>query len=297
MQKWKSRSPATIAIGLSIAALVIPVAAAQTFDEVHRKAKDYIAYIDADLSKTALCRSYLGRTVTLTSFDLLASRLTGAGAKGEFETTAQFQARQAGASLRQPAGAIILSIPIDRNYVRYDADAGAMNIYSGAFQTGPYSDAIRAELAAFSAISTYSLPALPRSQVRVGETIRVLDTAVAHSVSGIPIRITNAERHTKGLLLSAEHLFGFARDKNSTVIGFDISQAVAPRLKQSLRTAIVIEPQSPYVITGSMNGEAATARTPVHYTERVTIISAKPMCGLVMDAQSKVLATADAGLK
>jgi len=288
---------AALAIGSAFIAFASPVAALQTGDDLHRKVAAYTAFIDAENSKTLLCKTYLGTTVAPTSFDLLAPGLAGAGPKNEFETTAQYQRRQTAAASVQPAKAVIVTIPVDRNYVRYDADVGAIMIYAGAFPTGHYSEAFRADLAAYGAVSAYHMLDGPKLQVGVGEVIRVLSTATARTVLGVPIRVTNAERHTKGLILSTDRLFGFARDDDSTIMGFEASQAVAPRLKQNLRTAIVINPEPPYVMTGSQNGEAATAQTPTHYTERSTVIAAKPLCGLVIDVQGKVLATADAGTK
>jgi hypothetical protein len=54
-------------------------------------------------------------------------------------------------------------------------------------------------------------------------------------------------------------------------------------------------PEEPYTFEKTRNGAAATAQKPTHYVEHTSLIFAAPRCGLIMDGQMKVLASADAG--
>ena len=92
------------------------------------------AAIDASSSPQAkACEAYVGQTVTPTPFDLIAAKFTGLAAKGEYETTAAFEARRSAAVNTAGTRSYILHVPVDRSFLNYNADADALVLSSLAF--------------------------------------------------------------------------------------------------------------------------------------------------------------------
>ena len=74
------------------------------------------------------CDSYVGQTVTLNSFGSVASILKALPTtRGEYETTAAFEARVASARGTMPETVIIPGI-FSSKYVSYDADTGVLKV-------------------------------------------------------------------------------------------------------------------------------------------------------------------------
>jgi len=287
---------ALCALGLLMPLPAGQAAAAPQADDLVRRADDYRTMMEAETRKSPLCKGYLGRPVTLTPFATLAGRLSGPPAKGEYETTSQFQTRVAASGPRQ-AGVVALAVPLDGDYVRYDADAGAFMVLAGAFPSGDFSEAPQADMAATIAVlnAKDKLGDGPRLSVAVSAAETTTSTGTARNIFGAAVRTAEVDRRTRGLSLAGEKLFGFAKDEASTVTGFPIAPARAPAVKAGLRGALVVEPEAPYVVTNTMSGAAPTNRKPVHYTERATVVTARARCALVLDAQARVVASADAG--
>lgn len=129
--------PAILAAALSS----MPVTAQQTrVQQAQRKVTDLIALYDAEDHKSPLCKGYIGKVVTPSSFSALALRLTPPAAKGEFETTAQYNARVAASRSAPPTAPVVLALPTDRDFISYDADTSLMLIQAGAFGAGRFSD-------------------------------------------------------------------------------------------------------------------------------------------------------------
>ncbi|TDW65032.1 hypothetical protein EDF57_103208 [Novosphingobium sp. PhB55] len=78
-------------------ALAAPAVAQPTFEELKQETADITSLIDAENAKTDLCKRYVGTVVTPTTFDALALSLPKMTDKGEYETTAQHEARKAAA--------------------------------------------------------------------------------------------------------------------------------------------------------------------------------------------------------
>nr|WP_317893881.1 hypothetical protein [uncultured Sphingomonas sp.] len=271
---------------------------AQSPESLIQNVEDYKAFMDAEANKSPLCRSYQGKPIILTRFDALAERLAGPAPKGEYETTAEYSVRRTEVGARRGLGPVAIAVPLDRDHVRYDADVGAFMVLAGAFPAGSFSDAPQANMAAEIAVLTAKdrLGTTPRLAIGLPGTEKTVSTGTARNVFGAAVQTAEVDRRTRGLSLTGNKIFGFARDAESTVTGFEASPAKAPAMKAGLRAALVVEPEAPYILTNIMPGATATNRKPVHYTERATIITARARCALILDAQSRVLASADAGL-
>ena len=263
------------------------------FNDLKRATDDVSALITAENSKSALCKSYVGKVVVPTPFDALVRAVPKITEKGEFETTAQYRTRIDAANAQTPVGPYVLSIPVQRDYVRYDADIKALFVEAGAFRTGQYSDEALADLSAWGAKDVAPTDGTPMFHSRgVAKLIR---SYAARSRSGVPFRVSEFERHTNSLYVTSASLFPFAKGKDSPVMGFEVPLARAPLTKDALRLALLVMPQSPYLYTHSMGPIVPSLGTPKVYKEFVTVAFAAAKCGLALDGQNRVLASIDAG--
>lgn len=273
-QRW-----ATCALTILAALTAAHAAAQDSYSRVRREAQDFNALAAAENSKSALCRGYVSQTVTPTPFAALTKKLA-AGSRA--------------ASTNSP---VVLTIAIDRDHVRYDAEAGAMFVSAGAFPAAGFSAAAQADVVSNLALlgSKIDVPMTGGAKIALGESQRVVGTEMGRNILGQPVRISNVERHTRGLYLGKGTLFPSAQDDDSPVTAFELPKAQATAARTTLRAAVVIVPQAPYFLSGSGPGAAANAQQPVHYVERWSIVVAEPKCALILDARNKVLASADAG--
>lgn len=282
--------------GILLAGLIQPsLAGAQAtrFDQLKAATDDIAALLDADGRKSALCKGYIGQVTSPASFALLTTGLPDTSPKGEFETTAQYQARLAGAA-RQPTGRpFIVSVPANRDRLRYEADDKTMFVEAGAFRVGQFSDEAGAELSA-----SISIPEGLNGGTRIFHSVgaaKLIRSYSARSRSGVPFKVTEFERMTHALYVTAPKLFGFARAKESPVMGFEVPLTRAPQLKAGLSLALAIEPRAPFQWKGSFGPTVPSLGTPNVYKERTIVAVVAARCGLVLDSQNRVLAAMDAG--
>lgn len=263
------------------------------FNELKSATDDIAALLSAEGSKSALCKSYIGTVVTPTPFAALVRAVPKITAKGEFETTAQYEARIAAAKAQVPGGPYVLTFPVRRDYLRYDADIKVMFVEAGAFRVGQYSDEPGADVAGWGVKDEAPSGGTPMFH-SVGAP-KLIRSYSARSRSGVPFRVTEFERQTNSLYVTSSQLFAFARDRGSPIMGFDVPLARAPVLKQALRLALVVAPQSPYLFRGSIGPIVPSLGTPNVYKEFTTVAIVAAKCGLALDGQNRVLASMDAG--
>lgn len=279
---------------LLTASLAVNAQAQDTkFDELKRATDDISALIAAENSKSEICKSYVGQTVAPAAFAALVGAVPKLSEKSEFETTEQYRERIAAAEAQAPAGPYIVNVPVKGNYVRYDADIQAMFVEAGAFGAGQYSDETLADLTAWGAKDAAESAGSPMFHSR-GEA-KATKSYSTTSRSGVPFRVTEFERHTNSLYVTATELFPFAKRKDSPVMGLDVPLARAPKLKGTLKLALVVKPRSPYLYKNAMGPIVPSLGTPNVYKEFVTVAIVEAQCGLALDEQNRVVASADVG--
>lgn len=277
------------------AAFASPPAVAQTgLRQAMTKADDLIALYDAIDHTSPVCKAYVGKVVTPTAFSALTARLSGPAPKGEYETTAQYKARVAARPAANPTAPAIITLPVDRDYLSYDADGQLLMVRVGAFGAGRFSDDFTVQMIAddFGLIP----PELKTGTfIAHNETERLIRTYAARNGFGASAKVSDFDRRTNGLYLTSPRLFPFAKNDETPVLVAKVPAVQAPRLKLSLRLALVIEPRAPFVFSLEQPGAAATIRNPVHYENTLTAIYADPKCALVLDPTGRVLAAVNAG--
>ena len=261
--------------------------------ELQRASEEIAALIEAENRKSALCKSYEGQQVMVTTFDGLVRGLPKYTPKGEFETTAQFDARVDAAKKTPPTGPSVLVLPTNQKYIEYDAYLSLMRVQAGAFDEGRFHEDFMAD-----ATSSYFTREFKRGRTAVphSDSKRLLSTYRAQTRLGVPFTISKYDLKVNGIYVTADKLFSYAKDKDSFVMGFEVQVAQAARVKPTLKVALVVEPDLPFLMTDTSDDERRPALDwPNEYTYRSSIAFVKPRCALVLDGQSRVLAAMDSG--
>lgn len=235
----------------------------------------------------ARCSDYVGTTVAAKPFEAVVAALGNTEPRGEFETTAQYQAR-----LRPQAEVgrqVILVSRRTREYgwFMYDADKASLRVASSMFgvlspETG------EAYIYGFKNLfqgSGFAMGAsLMSSDAEVGTSSVLSDTGVSYPVRHIQ-RTTSivVERRIPD---PRENLFF---EERGTIGQIAIPVEQARMLKPEMQTALVVEPWSPYLVRKNHQVQGPTPRSPAYVNEAVATLLADIQCGLVLDGQSRVL--------
>ena len=276
----------------ALLALTSPAIAQPTFEELKQKTDDITNLIGAENAKSDLCKRYIGAVVTPTTFDALVQGVPKIAAKGEYETTVEYEARKSAALSRAPSGLSVLVVPTDRDYAQYVSDDQTLFVQAGAFQPGEYSPNAKAVIAAWSALGDETPKGIG---LFIAAKERVLRTYNAQNGFGATFRVSVIDRDTKALHLTTKGLFPFAKWKSSPIMGLDLPLVKAPQVRQTFKVALVLKPVAPYVRSDFFDEAPPTADNPEKANDRVTLLVAEPKCGLVLDSTMHVLASADAG--
>lgn len=187
-------------------------------------------------------------SLALTSFDDLRTLASSfPTTKGEFETTADFMARQRNAASQMPDLAWI-SLPLDLNHVAYNADEQAFQIHSLAVDNLNlnyrfiFADAGVGIDAAYDNIDLV-FPA----------EIRTIDSYVGQNVYGAKRNVTRLSTITRAIFdrpaRRKETLFPRLRDGPAFNVSVPVDQA--PTYRERLRAAVLVAPRAPYYVEAS----------------------------------------------
>jgi hypothetical protein len=230
------------------------------------------------------------------SFEQAVQRLPNVAPRGEYETTAQYEARRS-ASVGGSGPLIILKTPEGRDkYIRYDADAGRLGIQTYAFDNTGFD-------------AWYAFYGTPAAQALDPSTLGNLDVVISQdekaagtyqgqNAYGARWTVTRINRTTQAIFDRAltpregmsRGLFPSA-DSAPYMAGFlEISPEEAQRIKPVMKLAFVVEPREPYVVRNNYSGRGRiTIQNPNDVTENSTVLIGDIQCGLALDANNKVL--------
>lgn len=206
----------------------------------------------------------------------------------------QYQARISAASRQPSDGPVIVSVPANRDRLRYEADDQSLFVEAGAFRVGQFSDEAGAEISA-----SIAKPATLGEGTPIFHSVgpaKLLKSYSARSRSGVPFRVTESERKTSALYVTAPKLFGFASESDFPVMAFELPLARAAQVKATLRLALAVEPRPPFLWRGSFGPPLPSLGRPNIYRERAIVAVVAARCALVLDGQNTVLAAVDAGV-
>lgn len=224
--------------------------------------------------------------------------------KGEFETTSEFNKRQA-AALSKCKPVYLIQAPVDHQYVRYDADKQALVVATYALTNtlatrdeldslfGFGSELKKAgQRVRYSGLRNVVWP-LPRVTKNVG-------TYKGANTFGVSVTITKQEQVARGVFereARGQETVWFATPRpyieGSPPVAFEIKAdpPTAKALKKDgLRAAILVAPRAPFHAMGTTRF-TPTIRAPYDRTGEVRYLIANIQCAAIYDSHGKLLAT------
>jgi hypothetical protein len=245
------------------------------------------------------CAAYVGQKISPQTFDSIAASLAKVpGKKGEFETTAEFEAKvqAATAGLKSP---LVVTVPVDSKYVKYDADTGTFSIISYALKNS------NAFLDKF--FSKQGMPGFAHfmynHHVVVSSTDKVTGTYSASNSFGASADIAEIARTTKVIFdrNANGHEDQFFPDipdrpkEDPILFTIKADTKAAPAMKAGFKGAVVIAPKAPFFVKGSAGANTPTISNPREITETMQVVVADIQCALLTDAAGIVLGAARTG--
>lgn len=239
------------------------------------------------------CPGYVGQVIAPKTFDSAIAGLAKLTPKGEFETTAQYEARKA-ASVGDVPGAVIISkVPEDRKYFEYNADSQKLRIITYAFQNTGFD----IDGAFFDAGLDGKIDARNGDTVVISRTDKATGTYLGSNGFGAKATIARVQRVTKAIFeaqvrqrdILALSIFPAAASSPYVVGELTLSPAEAQVLKPKLKLAFVVQPKEPFLVKGNHSTGKTTIQNPTDITEDFSILIGDIQCGLVTDAANKVL--------
>ncbi len=238
--------------------------------------------------------SFVGRTVTLASFDSVANILKALPTtKGEYETSAAFEARVAAVRDTMPATFIIQGI-FDAEYVTYDADAGVLKVRAYALRNlNTDYDYVFGYGSIYYEKVKYS--SLGNRDVVVFQSETPTGSYVATNAFGAKVTVRKARRLQQAIFEGeaaryGEDIFVEQAPGVEALLGtvrMTIPEAQA--LKATGKVAFVVKPQWPYYAEGTHLWEA-TNSNPLEVTNPIQVIVGDIQYGLLVDSANKVIA-------
>jgi hypothetical protein len=245
------------------------------------------------------CDSYIGQSISPLTVSQASARVPNFQPKGEFETTADFEARKKVATSASESPLFISREPEDRKYFEYNADAQALGIKKyvfsnwlfeawDAFYGVPSAKPLNANVYATANLS----PLTSSKEIITG-------SYEAQNSFGAKFNVTKVTKELEAIFeRSVETRPGGplgmevfpAADEAPYIIGYlNLSPAEAQRLKPLLKLAYVVEPKEPYIIKNTYSLGKTTLANPIETTAKATVLIADIKCGLVTDDKNVVL--------
>ena len=241
----------------------------------------------------ATCDSYVGQTLTPQAFAAAVAKVAAIPAKANGETTAQYEARKAAALASASGPLIIAKEPEAEKYFEYDAAGQKLGIVEYAFHNKYFNEK--------DAFAAAGYPGIAKTSTNFIAVIEQIEKTVA---SPPPEKSSGAKQLGKLHLTSkviferpapynendwVTHLFPAAAPKPHFVGALPMTPAEATALKPKLKLAYVVEPKTPFFLSGRLKYRATPHLDEVDITEDFQMLVADFQCGLVLTDAGKVL--------
>lgn len=239
------------------------------------------------------CASYVGQPVAPRDIDDIMAPFGAVGAKGEFESTDQYNARKASAVAKLGGVLVIKKTPEDRKHLTYDADAKKLNIGTYAFHNlGLNSSALFGYDAPYRGVMKRGLT---NFEVVIEEDESVTGTYDASNSYGAKTKVSKLFRRTRGIFegeapFDKSALFPDAEKGPYFAGSIPMTPEDAMRLKPTLQLAYVVAPKAPYFLSAIYDFPSTpTIANPREVKNEVSALIADIQCGLVLDPGNVVL--------
>lgn len=240
------------------------------------------------------CESYVGQTVTLNSFNVVAAAMKKMPAvKGEYETTAQYEARIAAARGSTPETVILPGV-FSPKYMTYDADAGVLKVQAYALRNinTSYGDVFGYGSPYYEKVKYSSLDNIDAVLSQKETPTGTYTASNAYGAKALVTKITRLDQAVfegeadfrKGDLFVDQKP---GVDAQLGTIAMTIPEAQA--FKAGGKVAFVAKPKWPYYAEGKRTYEPKID-SPTEVNNVIQVIVADIQCGLVLSPTNKVLA-------
>ena len=235
------------------------------------------------------CDAYVGRVVKPSTFAAATAKFRNVPAKGEFETTAAFEAKRTAILGDATTPLVILKSPEDRKYFAYDADAQKLRIAPYAFDNTRFDS-----FSAFFSLGlhdTLDVGTDFNREVVISRTDTPTGSYVATNGFGARFPVTRVSRSTTAIFEGKQEfgVYSLFVDSGDYIGEVSMTADEARKLKPALQMAFVVVPKPPYFVTGRHSLGDITIRNPYEITESFSVLIADIQCGLLLDSGGKVL--------
>lgn len=235
----------------------------------------------------SVCKNYQDQIVEPITIDAALLKFKNAQiAKDEFETTAQFQARQSSA-IGGAVSPLIISKHVDQKYIKYNADSQEFTIETYLF------DNENMDYEVLGYPSPLPNKEIGNIDVVITETESVGGTYIASNSYGAKTTVSKILRTTKGIFDKPSpsiigNIFNTGRE-DSTLISLKLTPEKAREIKPLLKIAFLVVPKAPFIVHGSGKVGKTTIDSPLDVTNDLTVLTADIQCGFLTDSSNKVL--------
>lgn len=242
------------------------------------------------------CPVEIGQNTSFQQVDQLQSTFGTVEAKGEFETTAQYEERRSKAASKNNE-TIILENTTDFKYVQYDADEQRFEIYARAFgdespgwilstKYASIPNGVEIDYDQFNMpISEKDLSGSTYSASNAyGATVTVDDTS-----SEVVVIYDGRKTKSGKSFWEAEAKVRIGDSKYKTDAFFlKVPLADAPKLKETLRWGVAFTPRPPFSFETTRVTKPTISRPKRHFTTFQTLVG-DISCAFLTDGDGKVL--------
>jgi hypothetical protein len=263
-----------------------------------------LAWVAVQPAQAQDCESYVGQSIQPQNIDEVMARFSRIQPKGEFESTADYQARVA--RLTAGTGRLIIGKvpdgenPYDRagrgHYFRYDADRQVMRVISYAFDNANFNER---DIWGYGGPLYQAGDYTSRSynvDVVISENRRTTGSYRGTNAFGVSAQVVRTAStmnviYERPLRSYAEGgLFGQRGGTNDPLAEIPVSPGEAMRLKNSMLTAFVVVPQPPFYVEHTGRPSRPTIGMPEEVTRTTRVLFADIQCALLTDSGNRVLA-------
>lgn len=251
-----------------------------------------------------MCDRHVGTVISSIGIDALINSLSLIPAvKGEYETTAAFQARIRDAR-DKISPTYVVSVPLKASSILYDADSQKLKVDANALGANALSPAYFSARSPRGSISdlidaggAYNLDIIAsHTEVPIG-------SYAAQNAYGAQATVTRYRRHTKVIFERRgewqETLFADANPSNApraepTIFEVSAAPATARSLRKQLRGVVVIAPKAPFYASGKVGYQSPKFDAPNAFDHTLEVVVADVQCALLADGAGRVLAAKEA---
>jgi hypothetical protein len=234
------------------------------------------------------CADYVGNVTSPKTFEQALSSIKIYPPKGEFETKSAYEQRISDSGNQKE---IVLSVPIQRDGIKYDAENQKFEIFPYAFLE--FSNSKLKPQKFFIEIKKYDVAGTSNLYFMYSSVEKLLGSYQAQNSFGAQAKITKITYFEKAVFDRKTNLFErlFYNNIGLTKIG-EISVPIQSALeyKAKLTAAFVVVPKAPYIERGAYQDSAPTISNPYDVEVNATILMADIRCALIMDSGYKVIA-------